>query len=254
MTELTAEAIKRALCDLSVVEPASLGFEVTLAQVYGNGDVVTVFVQLQGNGFYIHDGGNAAMILESLGASLSSAQEAHLRKAVGSYDCDFKEYRVFRQCGSVAEVAACAAMVGCASRLVADQALNVSAVPRFDFRRQLIDALLEAVDPKRVRENEDVVANTGTRYQVSALVLDHRLSQPVAFVEAISGHQSVTRKFRALYDLKNTPFLKETRRIAVYDDARSGITGGDVALLRDVCIPVAFSQRNATPEYASALN
>jgi hypothetical protein len=76
---ITADSIKKALCDLSAVEQTAFGFEITLPQVYSNGEVVTVFVQSESGGFNIHDSGNAGVILESAGITVSSKQQAELR-------------------------------------------------------------------------------------------------------------------------------------------------------------------------------
>lgn len=243
MSDLTPEAIKKALCDLTVVEANSYGFEIALPQIYSNGEAVVVVVEREANCFYIHDSGNASMALESAGVPATSRLHDHLRKGVEAYGCGFAKYRVYKQCAHPGEIAAAASVVGCASRFVADFSQQSEGVPLFDFRRQLVESLYEVVGSPRVRENDEVVARTGSRYQVSATILDEHGTKPIAYVEAISGHQSVARKFRALYDLQHTPLISETRRVAIFDDSRPGITTGDIALLREVSDPLPFRDR-----------
>jgi hypothetical protein len=227
----------------SILAVNSYGLEIALPQVYSNGEVVTVSVQEEGGGFYVHDGSNAAMILESTGVSATTALQNQQRQGVQAYGCMISQFRVYKQCDGPEEIAAAAALVGCASRFVADYAHQAEGRPIFDFRRQLIEALYKTIGSPRVRENDEVVAKTGTRYQVSATILDERGSRPIAYVEAISGHQAVARKFRALYDLQNTPLVADTRRVAIFDDTRPGITSGDIALLREVSEPLSFAKR-----------
>lgn len=247
MKQLTAEAIKRALCDLTVVEPNSFGFEVAVPQVYSNGETVVVTVQEEGAGFYVHDSGNAGMILESGGVAATPRLQEELRRGVNAYGCSIAQFRVYKQC-KADEVAATVAIVGCASRFVADFAHQVEAPAPFDFRRQVLETLNETIGADRIRENDEIRAKSGTQYRVSATVLDERRTKPLAYVEAISNHQAVARKFRALYDIMNTPIVSDTPRIAIFDDVSSNITGADLALLGDVSRPVAFRERNDLPQ------
>ncbi len=240
---ITPEIIKRGLCDLSAVEQTALGFEITLAQIYSNGDVVTISVQAEGSGFNVHDAGNAAMILENAGVSVSSKLQSELRAGVEAYGAQIARFRVSKQCPNPNDIAATAAIVGCASRFVADHSFKSEGHPIFDFRRELIETLCKSIGSPRVRENEEIVARTGTRYQVSATILDEQGSRPIAYLEAISGHQSVARKFRALYDLKHTPVVAETRRFSIIDNSRPGITTGDIELLNEVSEALPFTER-----------
>ena len=244
MTRPTPEELKQALCNLTIVEATKFGFEIALAQVYGDGATVVVTVQDEGDGrFNVHDAGNGAMTLEASGQTISSKLEDDLRRGVSAYGCQIALSRVYRQC-SADEVASTAAIVGCASRFVADYHLQSEMKPMFDFRRQVVETLAETVGAARVRENDEVVARSGSRYQVSATLLDERELQPVAYIEAISNHQSVARKFRALYDMMHTPLISDTPRFSIFDDTRANISNSDLALLRDVSQTVGFRERN----------
>lgn len=61
----------------------------------------------------------------------------------------------------------------------------------FDFRQQVMEALAETVGAARERENDEIVARSGSRYQVSATILDERGMHAVHYVGAVSNHQSV---------------------------------------------------------------
>ncbi|HEY0012194.1 MAG TPA: hypothetical protein VGB79_05005 [Allosphingosinicella sp.] len=234
---LSAQAIQRALCELSIVEATTQGFEVTLPQAYHSGNAVAVVIEAEGEGFYIHDNGYAAMLLEGLGVSTSPKLQALLRPSVEAYGCEIFGFRVYRRCTAPSDVAFAAVTVGCASRLVADFALKADAPPLFDFKRALLGRVSDTL-PGRVRENEEFVASKGNSYHVSAVILDKFQSKPLAFLEPVSSHQSVARKFREFYDFMLTPELVEIERVAVYDDTKPEITSGDILLLQDVSNPV----------------
>ena len=246
------EEIKRALCDLTIVEPTPLGFDAALAQVYSNGETVVVTAQVEGAGFYVHDNGTGAMVLESSGVNATSRLHEELRKGVSAYGCNLAQFRVFKQC-RMEDLSNTIAIVGCASRFVADFSFHTEAPPMFDFRRQVVEVLLDTLGADRIRENDEVRAQSGSRYQVSATVLDERASKPLAYVEAVSNHQAVARKFRALYDMMNTPLIAETRRFSIFDDTSSTITSADLALLKDVSQIVPFRQRNTLSQIADSI-
>jgi hypothetical protein len=193
------------------------------------------------------------MALEANGQTMSSRLEDDLRRGVSAYGCKIASARVYRQC-SADDVAATAAIVGCASRFVADYHLQSETRPMFDFRQQVVETLAETIGAERIRENDEVVAKSGSRYQVSATILDDRQSRPVAYVEAISNHQSVTRKFRALYDIMQTPLISETRRFSIIDDTRPNITSADLTLLKDVSKIVGFRERNNLSQIAESIH
>lgn len=254
MTMPTPDDLKRALCDLTIVETTKFGFEIALAQVYGNGETVVITVQHEsGDRFYVHDSSNGAMVLEAAGLLLSSRLDDELRRGVAAYGCAITQARVYKQC-STQDIAATAAIVGCASRFVADFHLQSEMKPLFDFRQQVVETLAETVGAARIRENDEVLANSGSRYQVSATILDEREMHPVAYVEAVSNHQSVARKFRALYDMAHTPMIAETPRFSIFDDTRQNITSADLALLRDVSRPVGFRERNNLSQVVEAIH
>jgi hypothetical protein len=244
MSQPSPEFIKKAICDLTSVEVTAFGFEIALPQIYGNGDVVIVSVQREGDGFYIHDGGNASMTLESMGATITTRTYDELKKGVAAYACQFSKSRVFKRCANIEEIAATASIVGCASRFVADYIYQSDAPPLFDFRRKVLSSLSEFVGLERIKENVEVLAHTGTKYHISAAILDSLKTKPEIYIEAVSSHESVARKFRAMYDLKLTPMISETIRVSIFDDERSGITNGDLNLLREVSEIVPFSERD----------
>jgi hypothetical protein len=253
MAGLSPEEIKKALCELTFVEADKYGFEIVLPQIYSNGETVVVTAQPEGEGFFVHDNGMGAMTLEGGGVSTSPRLHEEIGKGVRAYGCEFSQFRVYKKCAA-AEVAQTAAIVGCASRLVADFAYQTETRPMFDFRRQVVETLLETIGAERVRENEEVVGRSGSRYQVSAIILDERRTQPVAYVEAVSNHQAVARKFRALYDMMHTPIIADTRRFSVFNDVQAGISTADIALLKDVSETVGFRERNTLSQITGALH
>jgi hypothetical protein len=105
-----------------------------------------------------------------------------------------------------------------------------------------------------VRENEEVVGRSGSRYQVSAVILDAKKTGAAAYVEAVSNHQAVARKFRAFYDMMHTPLIAETPRFAVFNDIQAGISTADISLLGDVSKTVAFRERNTLSQISDTIH
>jgi len=249
----TPDQIKKALCELTFVEEDKFGLQIVLPQIYSNGETVVVTAQPEGDKFFIHDNGAGAMALEAAGVATSARLHEEIGKGVRAYGCEFAQFRVYKQC-SAEDVAQTAAVVGCASRLVADFVFQTETRPMFDFRRQVVETLLETIGIERVRENEEVVARSGTRYQVSAIILDPKLVRPAAYIEAVSNHQAVARKFRALYDMMHTPGISDTPRFSVFNDIQAGISTGDVALLKDVSETVGFRERNTLSQITGSVH
>lgn len=233
------------MCRLSVVERTNQGFEITLPQAYHTGNAVAVVVETQADGFYIHDNSYAAFLLESMGIQTSPKLQAHLRPAVEAYGCQVFGFRIYRRCEQWDDVAFAAVTVGCASRLVADHALRVDAPPLYDFKRALLGRVADTLGRSRIRENQEFIASKGNSYQVSAVILDRHQSHPIAFLEPVSSHQAVARKFREFYDFMHTPELTDIDRVAVYDETKSEITSGDILLLQDVSNPVRHRDSDA---------
>lgn len=136
MTEINAGQLKRAICDLTTVETIPQGLEVTLPQVYHTGQAVAVVVAQSQDGFVVHDNSYAAMLLSGLGLRPGKRLAEALLPQIAAYGCDLTELRVVRRCHSFSELAFAMAAVGCASRLIADQALKERADIGSSFRQE----------------------------------------------------------------------------------------------------------------------
>ncbi len=237
---LTEQWLHHAICDSIDVTHTAQGFEITLPQAYHSGNAVVVVVREEGNGFLVHDSSYAAMLLESLGVKANARLESSLRAGILAYGCNIDHLRVSRRCEAPDDIALAAVLVGCASRLVVDQALKSDSVPIYDFKRQLLGRVIDTLGTKRVRENEEFAGHSGSTYRVSAVVLDKKADKPIAFVEAVADHNAVARRFREFYDLMNNPALASIDRVAVYDDGKAEINSSDILLLQDVSNPVRF--------------
>lgn len=240
MTQALSEAfLKSAICDLTDVNRTSQGFEVTLPQAYSSGNVVAVVIAPTSDGYIVHDNSYAAMLLERSGTSKALALAGEVSSAVEHYGCTLDRMRVLRTCTSLDEVGLSAVLVGCASRLVADQALRVDKLPMFDFKARLLGTVTEIVGSRRVRTNEQVTGHLGSRYKVSAVVLDAAEKRPLAFVEPIADQNAVPRRFKEFYDISRNPAYERVQRISVLDDTK-GIPPGDVLLMQEVGTLVRF--------------
>ncbi len=237
---LSESDLKAAICGLTEVVKTNQGFEVTVPQIYHSGHSVTVIVSREIQGFIVHDNSYAAMLLAKMGVAAGKKLADALRPQVVAYGCDLDELRVFRRCESVEQLAISMTLVGCASRLIADQSLKADRPPLHDFKSSLLGKVVSIVGNRRVRTNEEVTGHLGSKYRVSAVVLDRDESKPVAFVEPVADRESVARRFKQFYDLSRTPSLEAIDRIAVYDE-ENPIPQSDALLLQEVGNIVRFS-------------
>lgn len=237
---LSPDVIKFALRELVEVEHTNQGFEVSLSQMYHTGHVVVVVVRPEIDGFLIHDSSAAAMLLTSMGFAVGRRMSEGLRPQVAAYGCELNDLRVSKTCDSIEQLAVAMSLVGCASRLIADQALKADRPPLHDFKSSLLGKVVSIVGTSRVRTNEEFSGHLGSRYRVSAVVLDEAQKEPVAFVEPIADREAVARHFKEFYDLSLNPTYNGVARIAVYDDANP-LPSGDALLLAEVGNLVRFA-------------
>ncbi|WP_070154082.1 hypothetical protein [Sphingobium phenoxybenzoativorans] len=237
---LTADIIKASICGLTEAVHTNQGFEVTLPQMYHNGQSVVVMIRPDDGGFIVHDNSYAAMLLSNLGFAVGKRLGDALAPQVASYGCDLTELRVWRRCETLEDIGAILALVGCASRLIADQALKADRPPLHDFKSSLLSKVVSAVGVQRVRTNEEVSGHLGSRYRVSTVVLDRAQHKPIAFVEPITDRDAIARRFKQFYDLSLNPNYEQIERIAVYDEA-TPMPSGDALLIEEVGNLVRFA-------------
>ena len=165
-----------------------------------------------------------------------------------SYGCDLDGLKVVRRCAALREVAVSAVLVGCASRLIADQLLNAPQQPVFDFTTRMVTKVTEVVGKSRIRTNQEVRGHLGAKYHMTAVVLDTRESKPIAFLEPVNGKDAVARKFKEFYDLSKTEAHFGVDRVAILNDTKK-LPSSDILLLQEVSNPVRFS--DAATRFAS---
>jgi hypothetical protein len=239
LTGLSAEFLKSALCGMTEIEQCNQGYEVTLPQAYASGHAVVVVATREGDGFLIHDNSYAAMLLDQSGTIRSPSLISAVSEGVRHYGCELDAMRVVRRCKTADEVALSAVLVGCASRLIADQSLKAERLPIFDFKQKLLGKVTEIVGSKRVRTNEQVIGHLGSKYKVAAVVLDSKASRPLAFVEGVNDQDAVARKFKEFYDIRANSSYDGIDLVAVIDDEKE-IPPGDVLLMQEVGNIVRF--------------
>lgn len=241
---LTAEYIKHSICELTLIEATTQGFEVTLPQIYHNGDSVVVVISVENDGYTVHDNSYAAMLVSNAGLPVGKRLADTVRPQIQMYGCHLHEMRVSKRCERSDQVAVCAALVGGASRLIADHALVSTQAPLIDFRASVYGKVRSIVGGDRVRTNEEVSGSFGSTYRISNVVLDSAKSEPIAFVEPIPDRDSIPRRFKEFYDLSQTAMHKNIERIAIFDDEKP-LPSGDALLLQQVGRLVRFSDAPA---------
>jgi hypothetical protein len=225
---------------MTEVTRTNQGFEVVLPQAYASGNVVAVIVAASHDGFTVHDNSYAAMLLERTGTSRAVAMANDVAASVAHYGCQLDGMRVSRRCETLDEVALSAVLVGCASRLVADQALKIDKLPMFDFKARLLGVVTDIVGSARIRTNEHVTGHLGSKYKVSTVVLDTNKRKPMAFLEPIADQNAVARRFKEFYDISLNSAYNGIERVSVIDDEK-GIPTGDALLLQEVGTLLRFS-------------
>lgn len=230
---LNEQLIRKSICDLTFAERTQQGFEVSLPQVYHNGQVVTVIVAKAGDCYEVHDNSYAAMLLSANGISVGRKLANVVAPQIAAYGCRLEQLRVRTSCLSIDQIGVAMTQVGCASRLIADQLLKADRAPVRDFKSSVISEILNAVGEKRVRTDEEISGHLGSRYKVSAVVLDKSASRPLAFVEPVSDREGIARRFKEFYDLSRTPQYEDVQRVAIYDENQA-ISSGDALLMEEV--------------------
>jgi hypothetical protein len=237
---LSEQFLHSAICGMIDVVRINQGYELTLPQTYHTGHAAVVVVAETPDGYVIHDNSYAAMLASQFGHSIADSTRKFLVRAMRSYGCELEGLKVVRRCTNLSEVALASVLVGCASRLIADQILSADKVPIFDFRTQVITKVSEIVGIRRIRTNQEIHGHLGATYQVSAIVLDHKETKPVAFLEPVNGKEAVARKFKEFYDISRNAAYAGVERVAILNDEKA-ISGSDVLLMQEVSNPVRFA-------------
>lgn len=229
---ITAPELEKAIRALVSVRASNLGFDVQLPLVYPNGETVVVTVAAEGDEFVVHDSGNGSAILAVYGVSLTPKLNHKLSEIADHYGCEFLSGRMVRR-SSLEGLPIAVAIVANSSRSIGDQMLNTPSAPIVDFKTEALEILRESVGRERVRENEAILGESGSRYTASAVILSKDQSRPVSIVEPIKDHDAATKKFREFWDISQNSDLAHLGRISLYDD-RHAWAASDLNLLQNV--------------------
>jgi hypothetical protein len=212
-TQLKAADVEKAVRALITAEKTNLGIEVTLPVAYGDGELASVVVEREGDGFVAHDAGFSAMRLSSAGVSLSRHVVHRLNEYAQRYRCVFAEGRVSAQ-AEMDDMAQVVCLVANASRSVADYAYEIRRQADFDFKSTVFEKLREIVGD-RIREADEFRGKSGRLYRLP-IVLDRARARPQNFLATLSHRQMVAASFAMLFDLGGA--YPSIERDAVYDD------------------------------------
>lgn len=235
MTRMRASTVQEAVRALIQAEETSLGIEVLSLVAYPGGDLVSVVIEPHDGAVLVHDAGEAAMWLSQQGVALSKHVRARLQTYASRFRCKFEGDRVSYS-GNIESVALAVAMVSNASRSVADYALEIRRHAETDFRELLSDTLRD-IAGRRLRENEEIVGDSGRKYRVPAVILDTAEKTPEFFIAPVAAHSSVPHVFSMLYDIQKSHEAVSNK--AVYDET-SDLRKEDRSLLRGVGEIISF--------------
>ena len=238
-----AETLKRDTCELIGVFESNLGYELQFPMLHATGDYVTVVVRIERGDAYIHDAGFAAMIMTGQGQAVTKKIAERTAAYAKRMGCVYESGRISRRAAH-SDVVPAAITVAAVCRFLSDQAAIV-AQPRPEFIADVRSALIRTLGKERIRPSFTAFGASGSDYQPDAVILRSDIELPAAFVEAIGSPQSVSSRFRRLYDIQKNQDYQDVDRIAVYND-REDFESGDLLILQDVSNVVpyrAFSKR-----------
>lgn len=237
---ITAAEVEAAVRGLIVATPTNMGFDVSVPVMYPGGDLTTVTVSADGDGYLVHDSSSAMTFLASVGVRLAPDARRKLLAVVAKYGCEWSGERVIRRC-SRDQIPAAAAVVANASRAIADHALEVRRRAESDFR-EAVSEKIRAVVGSRIRTNEEVRGRSGRTYRVHNVILDVAQRKALAYVEPVANRQAVPSHYTEFADLVATK--SERENICVYDD-NADVRQEDLNLMTNVCTIIAFAQSDA---------
>lgn len=232
VSRMTASELETAVRSLVSVTSSNLGLEVELPLAYPNGDTVVVTVASENEEFVVHDSGNGSSVIAAHGINLTQKLTVKLAEIAEHYGCEFVSGRMVRRV-KFEDIAVAVAIVANASRSIGDQILTARHGPIIDFRTEALEILRSSVGSKRVRENEQLIGESGSKYSASAIILDSLGSRPISIVEPIKDHDAATKKFREFWDISENEDLEHLGRISLYDD-RKNWASSDLVILQKV--------------------
>ncbi len=237
MNTLTPEQVELASRALVSAIKSNLGIEVTTPVIYPNGDCVTVVVEQADGGATVHDASFGSMYLATEGIHFGRSVAARLAPLVVRYGCELKQGRVTKKVTD-GDIAIAVALVANASRLIADQAMEIRRQSDNEFRHA-VTAILKEIVGERLRENEQIRGSSGRLYRVGNVILDAGQTKPIAFVSSVSSRGTVPNCFSEMYDLSKA--FSGVANESVYAD-HGDLRQEDKAFLSQVSRVIAFSQ------------
>ncbi|MBV9112496.1 MAG: hypothetical protein JOY67_06720 [Hyphomicrobiales bacterium] len=213
-----------------------MGIEVSIPVIYADGQLTSIVVEVEDGAFLVHDAGEAAMRLSSLGIPLKRVD--HVAEIVARFRCNFINGRVTSRADSISGIGVVASLVANASRSVADLAHEVRRQTETEFRSVVSDRLREAIG-SRVRENQEFKGRSGRRYRIPALILDRTQAHPTHFVSALATRQTVPLSVSMFFDLRGAH--PNVENDAIYDDS-SDFRDEDRALLASISTVIGLME------------
>lgn len=214
ISPIELQAATRALIN---ARPTNLGIEVTMPVVYPTGQMVTVVITVAGGDYLVHDAGLGAMCLTSAGARLSAQLERRLAELARQYGCEFVDGRMSRY-ASESQLALAIVMVANASRTVGDQTIYMRRQQEVDFRRVVAERVRE-IAGRRLRENEEIIGQSGRAYHIPNVIFDQLEREPIAFIIPLPSRALVQPHFAEFWDLRQR--FQGVENDSVYDEAVS---------------------------------
>jgi hypothetical protein len=223
---LTVDDVERGIRALITAEQTNLGIEVAVPVVYGDGDLVTVFIEQSDSEVLVHDASYAAMRLAKHGVLLTPLVRQRLLEYAQRYRCNFEDGRVFSN-ATMDDVSNIVCLVANAARSVGDYVYELKRQIERDFRLIVFDKLREIVGD-RAHEPDEFKGKSGRRYRLP-FILNENKTKPQNFISTVASRSAITLSFGALYDLGLA--FPDTERDAIYDD-EAGLRDEDRTFLR----------------------
>lgn len=224
---MTCEHVKTALAKLYQCEETQYGVRILTSCLYPSFETVGVFIVKVGDGFHVHDGGEARGIAWQHGREHRLADRQLSREA--------KRFGLMYENGRLVARVQSADWLGSAILSVANAASigSYKAVEKIvraaeaGLQEKIYETLRRHVPEKRLAKEYDFVGASGKTHRFDFAVTAE--SNFLTLIDAVAPHHvSISAKYVAFSDMKER---FNTNRIAVHDNH---IKSEDKALLQQV--------------------
>lgn len=228
---MICEKIAAALRDFGACSMTESGARIKTHCLYPSFEPVHIYVAGFGDGFFVHDGGDANNTVWAHGRDQRLASRM-LGAAADLYSISFLDGKLGIQIESIDWLSNAIISVSNAAALGAHNAVaKISKMEEIDLRDRMEAALESFVSPKMIAKDYSYIGNSGREYHFDFAVVNK--GNQLALIDGVVPHAaSIYAKFTAFSDVDHEMKL---RKFAIYG---SRLNEQDKTLLQQVAAVV----------------